>query len=199
MRRGSSPANLLEEVVEERRQRPVRPVVVAFAPAGDALVGVDRDNDARPVGVAAHEDAQAGDPHGVNVPSVLSEGSSQVSNGALKPQLRAAAEPSLEVDGFVHGAGLVGPAVVGRHVGDIAPARIFGDLLLDDVDAEARRVRHRQMAVDDLKDGRHHLVAPGQSNSIRSSMSAFGIVAMTCSAANSATGPSEPECGAMVM
>ena len=41
------------EVVEQRRQRLVRAVVVALAPAGQAVVGVERDDDARPVLVAA--------------------------------------------------------------------------------------------------------------------------------------------------
>ena len=49
------------EIVEQRRQGLVRPMVVALAPAGDALVGVDGDDDPRPVAVAGHEAPQSGD------------------------------------------------------------------------------------------------------------------------------------------
>ncbi len=47
------------QVVEQRDQRPVGTVVVALAPAGEAVVGVDGDDDARTVLVARHEGAQA--------------------------------------------------------------------------------------------------------------------------------------------
>ena len=40
---------------------------------------------------------------------------------------------------------------------------------------------------------------PSQSSSMRSRISPFGIAASRCSAAYSATGPSEPECGAIMM
>src|SRR5262249_53255788 len=59
------------EIVEQRRQRLVGTVVVALAPAGDAVVGVDRDDHARAVLVARHEGAQAVDPHRENISSAL--------------------------------------------------------------------------------------------------------------------------------
>jgi hypothetical protein len=57
------PLDEAEEVVEQRKVRLVRPVVVALAPAGQPVVGIDRDEDARPVLVARHERAQAVDFH----------------------------------------------------------------------------------------------------------------------------------------
>jgi hypothetical protein len=56
-----------QQVVQQREQRQVRAVVVALAPAGDAVVGVHRHDDAGPVLVARHEDAQSVDFHALSL------------------------------------------------------------------------------------------------------------------------------------
>jgi ABC-type cobalamin transport system ATPase subunit len=58
------PAQERGEIFEQRQQRPVGAVVVAFAPAGDAFVGIDGHDDPRAVLVARHIRAQLRDLHG---------------------------------------------------------------------------------------------------------------------------------------
>jgi hypothetical protein len=41
--------DLMEEIVEERRQGPVRPMVIGFSPPGNAFAGLDLDEQARTV------------------------------------------------------------------------------------------------------------------------------------------------------
>ena len=51
------------QVIEQRQQRLVRPVIVAFAPARQAVIGVDGDDDARAILVARHIGAHPVDFH----------------------------------------------------------------------------------------------------------------------------------------
>ena len=56
--------DLQEQIVQEWRERTIRTVVVALAPAGNSLVRIDRDDDPRPVAVAGHVCPKSGDLHG---------------------------------------------------------------------------------------------------------------------------------------
>ena len=57
------PANEIEQVIQDRRQRLVGTVIVAFAPADQPVIRVDRHDDPGPVFVARHEGAQPLDFH----------------------------------------------------------------------------------------------------------------------------------------
>ncbi len=140
MRRGSFPREEGHEVVEQREQRLVRPVVVALAPAGEPVVGVDGDDDAGPVLVARHEGAQAVDFHGLG--PVLSVGSppwkrgpaaARVSNrqgwsmkeGRLSArslgEVHAPLQPRLHVDVLAEGALGIGAGGFRHRDRDVRP------------------------------------------------------------------------------
>ena len=52
---GIDALDLLEQIVEHRRQRPIRSVIIGLAPAGDPFIGLDLHQQPRPVADALHE------------------------------------------------------------------------------------------------------------------------------------------------
>jgi hypothetical protein len=55
---GIDALDLLEQIFKRRRQSVIRAVVIRLPPAGDALVGIDADQQAWPVADALHEGAE---------------------------------------------------------------------------------------------------------------------------------------------
>src|SRR5437868_9411726 len=71
----------------------------------------------------------------------------------------AAMEARLEIDLLVERPFLVGTGLRTAGDGDVLDARIAGDGVLDDVDAETGPVGYRQVAVDRARHRVRHLVA----------------------------------------